>query len=80
MHKGVNPDATVRLGDDMIRVDKGKSYTVRFAHFLDDEDTVEVTVQGRAFYRTRNFFRNLGYQVEDIEEAKYDTPSNVTGQ
>ncbi|MGD7047044.1 hypothetical protein [Rossellomorea marisflavi] len=51
-----------------MKLDKNKMYHVTFIHWLDPEDKITHKVIGRKFYRIRNFLRDLGYQVDEINE------------
>lgn len=57
------------MGEKMKKIDKSKMYNVLFVHCLDDEDTIQLEVLGKAFFKTRNWFSDLGYLVKHVDET-----------
>lgn len=54
---------------DKLKIDKSATYTVRFVHCLDDDDSFESVVVGKWFYRMRGKMLDLGYEVKSMEVA-----------
>jgi hypothetical protein len=52
-----------------MKVDKSKHYYITFAHWMDKDDKIYQSVTGKGYFRLRNFFIDLGYEVEKIEET-----------
>jgi hypothetical protein len=49
-----------------MRIDKNKAYQVTFVQWL-DKSTITLATSGKGYFRLRNFYCDLGYEIKEIK-------------